>query len=80
LVLFVKAGKSTLTNKTNAELTAWTRTWLGDPLSSAAADIIADGLRIVQEHVGMELLATTHLTDWFTNPSAAAGDGSGATS
>jgi Uncharacterized protein conserved in bacteria C-term(DUF2220) len=47
------------------ELGTWTRTWLGDLVGEPASDIVKRGLRIVQEYVGSELLATTGLSDWF---------------
>lgn len=41
----------------SAELAAWAGTWLGGPLGVAAAEVVAAGQHIVQEHVGTEVLA-----------------------
>ena len=46
----------TTANRAAEELQRWTRDWLGGTLGRVAADIIADGGRIVQETVGVELL------------------------
>jgi hypothetical protein len=46
----------TTANRAAEELQRWTRDWLGGTLGRVAADIIADGGRIVQETIGVELL------------------------
>jgi hypothetical protein len=46
-------------------LAAWATQWLGDELAPDAAAVLTDGTRIVQEHIGLERLATTRLVDWF---------------
>jgi hypothetical protein len=48
-----------------ADLTAWASSWLGEQLGDGVADVAARGGRIVQEHVGVEVLAQTSLCDWF---------------
>jgi len=45
-------------NRAAEELQRWTRDWLGGTLGRVAGEIIADGGRIVQETVGVELLNT----------------------
>jgi hypothetical protein len=42
--------------------------WLGGALGEAAATIVGRGERIVQEHVGVEVLANADLSDWFDVP------------
>lgn len=46
----------TTANRAAEELQRWTRDWFGGTLGRVTAEIIADGGRIVQETVGVELL------------------------
>lgn len=46
-------------------LVAWATQWIGDELASDAAAVLTDRSCIVQEHIGVERLATTRLVDWF---------------
>jgi hypothetical protein len=52
-----------------AETAQWAQVWLGGPLGIEIGALIGAGQRIVQEHVGLELLAHTDLTTWFDDPS-----------
>ena len=48
----------TTPNRAAEDLRRWTRDWLGGAIGRVAAETIADGGRIVQETVGVELLDT----------------------
>jgi hypothetical protein len=52
-------------DRMSAEMATWARTWLGGGLGDAAAEIVGAGQRIVQEHVGVEVLRTVGLAGWF---------------
>jgi hypothetical protein len=48
-----------------AETAQWAEDWLGGALGTETGAIVRAGRRIVQEHVGLELLTQTDLTTWF---------------
>jgi hypothetical protein len=48
----------TTANRAPDELRWWTQDWLGGTLGQEVGEIVADGSRIVQETIGMELLNT----------------------
>lgn len=52
-------------SRASAETAQWAQDWLGGSLGTDAGAIVRAGQRVVQEHVGLELLATTDLTAWF---------------
>jgi hypothetical protein len=52
-------------SRVSTEIAQWAQTWLGGPLGTEIADLVRTGRRIVQEHVGLELLADTTLPAWF---------------
>jgi hypothetical protein len=58
-------GQSRRTGKTSAETAAWAQVWLGGPLGDEVAEIVRAGKRIVQEHVGVEVLRTVDVAAWF---------------
>lgn len=58
-------GTAVRAGKPAPETARWARTWLGGALGDAVAEVVGAGERIVQEHVGQEVLAGTQLSDWF---------------
>jgi len=53
-------GYSTATpNLADDDLRQWTEDWLAGPLGKQIARLVADGVRIVQETVGVELIGTS---------------------
>jgi hypothetical protein len=48
-----------------ADAVTWARAWFGGVLGDDAVDVLVAKQRIVQEYVGVEVLAGTVLADWF---------------
>jgi hypothetical protein len=63
--LALRHGVRRAAGRGSAEAAEWARRWLGGSLGERAAEIVGAGERIVQEHVGTELLAGVALAEWF---------------
>ncbi|QQQ80123.1 hypothetical protein IOD16_18095 [Saccharothrix sp. 6-C] len=68
LLLHHGASRPSNTALPTAALVAWARAWFDEPLGEAATSAVADGKRLVQEYVGVEVLSGTTLADWFDEP------------
>lgn len=57
--------RSDKANSPNQDALAWIQGWLGGRLGDDIAELIRQRSRIVQEHVGREVLSRTELVEWF---------------
>jgi hypothetical protein len=71
--LAVRHGIRREVGRGSGETVEWARCWLGGELGERAAEILRAGERIVQEHVGTEVLGETGLVDWFEADESLAG-------
>jgi hypothetical protein len=53
------------TRKPDSTLADWIHDWLHAPLAAGVTDLLSARKRIVQETVGIELLGTTEINQWF---------------
>lgn len=65
LALKAAGNRRAVGTRAASALVEWARTWLGGALGDTATQVLTEGQRVVQEHVGQELLAGTDLGDWF---------------
>ncbi|UOZ05576.1 Wadjet anti-phage system protein JetD domain-containing protein [Amycolatopsis sp. WQ 127309] len=66
--LALEHGRTTPSGRSprmSGETVIWAQEWLGGPLGEPSLAIARSGARVVQENVGVEVLAATGLADWF---------------